>query len=202
MTATADASLSRRAALIADLVDGHHADERRALPYILSLLARVAGFHGKRNGKLEALCEAGNELAQVLEAHLDDQELRLFPALASATGEGLPRELERTQRNRRETERLLVRIRSLADGYAVPEWGDNGYRALMEELQALEDDVRKHMHLESRVLPGLLSPQPEAWRGRVVDPGGRPAGLRESGASGLPAGRGARVRDGGAVPRT
>lgn len=162
MTATAHASLSRRAALIADLVGGHHANERRALPYILTLLARVAGFHGKRNGKLDALCDAGNELARVLEAHLDDQELRLFPALAGATGEGLRRELERTQRNLRETERLLVRIRSLADGYVAPDWGDNGYRALMEELQALEDDVRKHMHLESHLLPSLLSRQPEA----------------------------------------
>lgn len=196
MTAIADASPSRRAALIADLVDGHHASERRALPYILALLARVAGFHGKRNGKLSALCDAGTELADVLEAHLDDQELRLFPDLAAGRGEGLQRGLEWTRRNRRELERLLVRIRSLADGYVAPEWGDNGYRALMEELQALEDDVRKHMQLESRVLPRLLSPQAEAWRDRVLDAGG-PVGLGESGAGGC-----GRVREGGPAART
>lgn len=161
MSAIADATLSRRTALVEELLGGHHAAERRALPYILTLLARVAGFHGKRNGKLDALCQAGNELADLLQAHLDEQESRLFPALAAATGEGLRRELERTQGNLRETERLLVRIRSLSDGYVAPDWGDRGYRALMEELAALEDDVRQHLHLESQVLPGLLPLQPE-----------------------------------------
>jgi regulator of cell morphogenesis and NO signaling len=157
-----DASRSHRTAVIADIVDGHHANARRALPYIVTLLARVAGFHGKRNGKLNALCDAGHELADALEAHLDDQERQLFPALAAGSGEGLRRELEKTHGRHRQVEQLLERIRSLADGYVAPEWGDHGYRALMEELAALEDDVLRHMRLESSILPGLLSRHTEA----------------------------------------
>ncbi len=156
-----DASL-HRTAVIADIVDSHHASARRALPYIVTLLARVAGFHGKRNWKLNALCDAGQELADRLESHLDDQERQLFPALAAGAGEGARRELERTYRHHREVERLLALVRSLADGYVAPEWSDHGYRALMEELEALEGDVLQHVRFESRVLPGLLSRHPEA----------------------------------------
>ncbi len=156
------ATPSDRSTVLADIVEGHHANARRALPYIVTLLARVAGFHGKRNGKLNALCEAGHRLADALEAHLDQQELQLFPALAAGEGEGVRRQLERTYNHHREMEQLLSQIRSLADGFVAPEWGDNGYRALMEELEAFEGDVLQHLRLERGVLPGLLARQPEA----------------------------------------
>ncbi|HEY6004627.1 MAG TPA: hemerythrin domain-containing protein [Anaeromyxobacter sp.] len=144
--------------LIAHIVQQHHAYARRALPYIVPLLARVAGFHGKRNEKLDALCDVGNALAETLEAHLDEEELEIFPALLGAprrTGAALA---PRACHHPGEVARLLVRVRALADDYSAPEWASLAYRVLMEELEALEEDVTEYMHLEEFVLmPRLMA---------------------------------------------
>jgi regulator of cell morphogenesis and NO signaling len=162
---SADSRLPREAALLAHLVEHHHARARRSLPYIVPLLAKVAGRHGRRNGRLDALCDAGNELVERLERFLDEEERALFPALQAGAGarEAVRREVDEMIRHHREVERLLARVRSLADGFVAPEWGDGTYRALMEELEALEDEVLEHVHLESfALIPCLLSGAPGA----------------------------------------
>ncbi len=142
--------------VVAHIVERHHTYVRSALPYIVPLLARVAGMHGKRNTKLNSLCDVGQQLADTLEAHLEEEERDLFPALLAAPRRAAVRgELEHVYRHHHEAGLLLARVRSLADGYAVPEWGDRSYQALMEELEALEEDVTEHMHLENCVfIPG------------------------------------------------
>lgn len=163
--ASAEAHAPREAALVAHLVEHHHARARRSLPYIVPLLAKVAGRHGRRNGRLDALCEAGNELADRLERFLDEEERSLFPALAAGAGAraAVRHEIEEMIRHHREVERLLARVRSLADGYVAPDWSDGTYRTLLEELEALEDQVMEHVHLESfALIPCLLSSRAEA----------------------------------------
>lgn len=148
------------AALVAHIVEHHHAYARRALPYILPLLAKITGSHRKQNRKLNALCDAGHELADVLEAHLDEEERDLFPELlARAPRPELVRQkLDEMYQHHREVALLLERIRWLADDYATPEWGGRSYQALMEELEALEEDMIEHLHLENYVLvPRLFS---------------------------------------------
>jgi len=152
------------AILVAHIVDQHHAYARRALPYIVPLLAKVVGAHGKRNPKLSALCDAGQELADALEAHLDDEERDLFPALlAGAPPRDVARKLDAMCRHHQEVSLLLARIRWLADGYATPDWCGQSYRALMEELESLDEDVIEHMHLEKYALVSRFSwPRSEA----------------------------------------
>jgi regulator of cell morphogenesis and NO signaling len=143
---------------VAQIMDHHQPYARRALPYIVPLLAKVAGCHGARNAKLGALCDAGTELADALEAHLEE-EVELLPALLDG-----PERREaaapapRTCGHRGELVRLLEQIRSLADGYAAPEWAGLAYRVLMEELEALEEDLLEYVHLEEFVVaPRLLA---------------------------------------------
>ncbi len=47
---------------------------------------------------------------------------------------------------------LLARMRTLTGGFTTPEWGCNTYRVLMTELDALEADILRHVHLENHVL--------------------------------------------------
>ncbi len=140
--------------LVVHILEHHHSYARRALPYIVPLLARVAGFHGKRNQKLGALCDAGQALADALEAHLEEEERELFPALLGERlrPDGIPALEPRVCGHHGEVTRLLARVRALADGYAAPEWASLAYRVLMEELEALEEDVTEYMHLENFVL--------------------------------------------------
>jgi hypothetical protein len=103
-----------------------HATPVERLPYVVALLGRVAGAHRRRNAKLGALCDAGEELADALEGPADARE--------------------------RPVALLLARVRWLADDFAVPAWGDRAYQALMEELAALEADVRARLDVAGPTL--------------------------------------------------
>ncbi len=145
-------------ALVALIVENHHAFARRALPYIVPLLAKVAGRHGRRDGRLNVLCDAGQQLADVLEEYMDEEERALFPAIVAGARETVRQALPLVRRRQREIEQLLARVRTLADGYVAPEWGDRSYRVLMEELLALEEEITEELHLESCVLlPRMVS---------------------------------------------
>ncbi len=137
----------------------HHAYARRVLPYAMALLAKIAGRHGKRNAKLSALYDVGEELANRLDDQMEEEERDVFSALLTpgTRREILRLALERMFGSRGEIRMLLMRMRWLADGFVAPEWAGRSYRALMEELAALEEDVLEHMHLERYVLLPRLS---------------------------------------------
>lgn len=46
----------------------------------------------------------------------------------------------------------LAEMRRFSSGYAAPEGGCPGFRALMHDLAALETDLHQHIHLENNIL--------------------------------------------------
>lgn len=151
------AEAKRRTSLVTHIVEHHHAHERGALPYIVSLLAKVAGRWRNRDRRLDALCDVGQDLADTLEAYMEEEERRLLPALAAGGSDAVRGEVSR---HNRELLLLLGRIRALASGYLAPDWADQDYRALMEELEALEESVVERMHVANHVLLGAEAPRP------------------------------------------
>ena len=149
------------AALVARIVDRHHGYLRRQLPFLEPLVAKVAIVHGAKNPKLAELLATFRELADALEPHLDREEEVLFPALVARRPdpEIVRRELEDMHADHLTVGALLARIRSGSNGFATPEWGCNTYRVVMRELEALEGDVLRHVHLENHVLmPRFVAP--------------------------------------------
>jgi regulator of cell morphogenesis and NO signaling len=147
------------AALIARIVDRHHGYARSALANIEPIAAKVARVHGPKDPGLLELHAAFTELSAALLPHLDEEETELFPALLAAGKDRrqLHRELERMLADHLAVGDLLARIRSLANGFSIPEWGCTTYRVLMTELEALEADTLRHVHLENHVLVPLAS---------------------------------------------
>jgi regulator of cell morphogenesis and NO signaling len=141
-------------ALIALIVDRHHGYLRRALPYLQPLAEKVAKVHGPHNPKLQPLLETFVAVRGALEPHIDDEEQNLFPALAAPQPdrESIARQVASMNEEHLAVGSLLEQMRTLSDGYATPEWGCNSYRVLMAELEALEGDVLRHVHLENHVL--------------------------------------------------
>lgn len=141
-------------ALVARIVDRHHGYLRQALPYLAPLVAKVARVHGDRNPALVPLAETFGALAGALEPHLDEEEQVLFPALVARKPDRavIEAELARMYADHLAVGRLLGELRARSDGFSVPAWGCNTYRVVMAELEALEADVLRHVHLENHVL--------------------------------------------------
>jgi regulator of cell morphogenesis and NO signaling len=142
------------AAMIARIIDQHHGYLRRALPYIEPLMAKVAKVHGPRDANLHQLYAAFRDLAGSLGPHLEEEEEVLFPALTVRRPDArtVKQELERMHEDHLAVGDLLARIRTLTAGFTTPEWGCGTYRVLMSELDALEADILRHVHLENHLL--------------------------------------------------
>ncbi len=152
--ADADPRTLSTAALIARIIDRHHEYLRRALPYVAPIAAKVAKVHGGHDPRLVEVHAAFTALADALGPHLDEEEAVLFPALMARRPDAalVQREVERMMVDHLAVGDLLARIRTLSDDFTTPEWGCNTYRVLMAELNALEADILRHVHLENHVL--------------------------------------------------
>jgi regulator of cell morphogenesis and NO signaling len=145
--------------LLAYIVRRHHAYLREALPYVLPLAAKVARVHGERNPALEPLHQTMQALERALLPHLEQEETELFPGLASGTEPAWARrQLASMFEEHVAVGLLLGTARDLSGGFSTPEWGCKTYRVLMHELEALEADVLRHVHLENHVLAPRFSP--------------------------------------------
>ncbi|MCC6526861.1 MAG: iron-sulfur cluster repair di-iron protein [Polyangiaceae bacterium] len=141
-------------ALVGHIVAHHHEYLREAMPFVSGLAAKVASVHGASDPRLVELHALVTQLFAALEPHLADEEEKLFPALMSQSPERpvLARDLAAMLEEHRAVGALLQAMRAAADDYAWPEWACNSYRALFAELEALEGDVLRHVHLENHVL--------------------------------------------------
>lgn len=147
-----DARALSSPALIDHILSRYHAPLRKTLPFLRMLAAKVARVHGEHNPRLVELGEIVAQLAETLEAHIDDEEASLFPAMTDGDGRNLSGRLTSTRDEHAVVGELLGRMRTATEEYAVPAWACNSYRTLYRELERLETDVLRHVHLENHVL--------------------------------------------------
>ncbi len=140
--------------LVDHIVSTHHAYLRRALPFIGGLATKVHRVHGDKEPRLGVVHELCATLADDLDAHLDQEEQHLFPALIAPTGDRaqLTCELAAMFDDHLAIGALLERLRTATDDYTPPAWACTSYRTLFAELASLEDDILRHVHLENHVL--------------------------------------------------
>ncbi|HUJ29216.1 MAG TPA: iron-sulfur cluster repair di-iron protein [Myxococcales bacterium] len=148
------------AELVSFIVSRHHAYLRDALPFLVTLAAKVAAVHGDRDPLLRDLQAEFAELRETLELHLDQEEETLFREVVAAEPDQaqLRRELTGMREEHREMGAALRRIRALSNDYTPPPWACTSYRTLLTELRHFEDDLRRHVHLENDVLLPRFTP--------------------------------------------
>jgi regulator of cell morphogenesis and NO signaling len=144
-------------ALIAHIISTHHAYLRRTLPFVRGLAAKVGRVHGEREPQLVTLAALVVELEATLTPHLDAEEGVLFHAMLAANAgaagvNAMADDLVAMKQEHEAVGALLEQIRSAADGYHAPEWACTSYRTLFAELDQLEGDILRHVHLENHVL--------------------------------------------------
>jgi regulator of cell morphogenesis and NO signaling len=146
---------------LADHIEAtHHAYLRRELPRIGQLLARVVNAHGKRHPAVIEVADVYTHFVGELQQHMQKEEQILFPAVrqleAGATGGfhcgTLSSPIDVMEAEHDAAGEALARFRSLTAGYSSPEDVCNTYRALMDALRDLEEDMHQHVHKENNIL--------------------------------------------------
>lgn len=140
--------------LIGLIMSRHHEYLRRVLPFLQPLAAKVSRVHGDHNPKLRAVESTFVELVDALVPHLDQEEQVLFPSLMSREPDRaiVDKELSSMHEDHLAVGAMLDRLRTAAEEFRTPDWACNSYRTLFRELEALEADILRHVHLETHVL--------------------------------------------------
>ncbi|CAM4340273.1 iron-sulfur cluster repair di-iron protein [Cytophagaceae bacterium 50C-KIRBA] len=151
--------------LVDYIVNTHHSYVRNYLPDIQLFAAKVMRVHGDNHPELIQVHQLVEEIADELNPHMMKEEQVLFPfikalALAQKTQEKLAPIHFGTVRNpihmmEMEHEQVgqnFESIRQLTQNYRLPEDACGTYTVLFQMLQAFEEDLHMHIHLENNVL--------------------------------------------------
>lgn len=152
------------AALAHDIVDVHHAYMWAEMPQLAQLIDTVYRVHAERHPELAELQAVFTEAVEALEPHMSTEERVVFPAISrfekdpSAIAESFAEPISQLRAEHEEIGRMFKTLRSLTDGYAIPEDACASYQAMLSRLQEMERDLHEHIHKENNVLfPQVLA---------------------------------------------
>jgi len=141
------------------IVSTHHAYTKEALPRLQRLTQRVARVHGLQDPRLVTLEASFETFALETLDHMDKEERMLFPMIqALSMGERWPLPptvqfpINCMLREHDQHAAHLEAFRALTDGYVPPENACGTWRALLDGLQDLEQDLHRHIHKENSFL--------------------------------------------------
>jgi regulator of cell morphogenesis and NO signaling len=169
-------------ALIAYIVDTHHAYTRQALQTLQKLAEKVRHAHGENHPELLVVERLVAELTADLVPHMLKEEQVLFPfvekleqALAAEREAPVPffgtvqNPIRMMMLEHETAGEKLLELRSLTMDYALPEEACTSYKALFARLIEIEADLHRHIHLENNILfPRALELETRSQKNELV----------------------------------
>jgi len=151
--------------LINYILDKHHVYTKEEMARLEPLIAKVISVHGDNHPELRGLGELFQQLCADLKPHMFKEEQILFPYLiemeraavekmpAPSAPFGTVKNPIRMMMMEHETVGdLLKELRALTSNYLVPADGCISYQTLYQALEAFEQDLHQHIHLENNIL--------------------------------------------------
>lgn len=144
--------------LIAYIEQMHHKYVSDAIPRIFMFTEKVAMRHGDSMPELVTIFQKFQELSVEMRDHMSDEEGRVFPAIVrllndpEADIESLVPMIMELEDEHTHAGSLMAEIRELTNGFNPPEWACNTFRVSYAELEAFENDLHRHVHLENNIL--------------------------------------------------
>jgi regulator of cell morphogenesis and NO signaling len=130
-----------------------HEPLKESLPRLLTWSDAVVRAHGSRTDEpVERLRDVLHELSEELLAHMAKEEQVLFPWILKGNGRTAGGPIRVMQAEHDSAGRQLALIRFLTRNFRVPEEACETWSALVRELEQLDEDLRRHIHLENNVL--------------------------------------------------
>ncbi len=145
--------------LIDHILKAFHEPLREELPRLEELALKVLDAHGEKDpDKFREIADLVSSLRAELENHMKKEEQILFPLVREGKGNLAEGPIAVMMVEHDEAGGVLRRLRKLTDNYLVPEEACNTWRALWCGLNALEESLHEHIHLENNILfPRVLA---------------------------------------------
>jgi regulator of cell morphogenesis and NO signaling len=145
----------------------HHAPLREELPRLIALVRKVATVHGDSHPWVREIDEIFENFAAELAVHMTREEVTLFPAIrrceagTGGAGKELAAPIRVMEQDHETAGDDLSRIRALSNGFAAPEGACMTFRAMLDGLRELDEDLHMHVHKENNILfPRVLALAP------------------------------------------
>jgi len=143
--------------LISHILTTYHEPLREELPRLGTMAAKVAQVHGGKAPAFERVRVLVAELATDLLAHMQKEEVVLFPAIDANEASVPPTfpiagPIAAMEHEHDDAGALLAELRALTEDYEPPPWSCATVRALYHGLAELESAMHVHVHLENNVL--------------------------------------------------
>src|SRR5207253_994614 len=164
-TSTFDFQDLSAAELIQYILDKHHVYTRDEMQRLEALVEKVVTAHGANHSELLSIRDLLQQLIAELRGHMFKEEQILFPfivQLEHSVSQGQPAPFApfgtvnnpvRMMMSEHDNAGELMReMRKLSRDYKVPENACTTYQTFYEALEAFEQDLHQHIHLENNVL--------------------------------------------------
>lgn len=140
----------------------HHAYLRQELPRLQAMIAKVAAVHGDRHPWMYDVVTVFNPFMREMESHMVKEEQVLFPMIraleagesnvADHCGGTIANPVRMMEHEHDDAGEALRRLRKLTDDYTPPIGACMTFRAMLDGLRDLEEDMHQHVHKENNVL--------------------------------------------------
>ena len=147
------------------IIQTHHSYVLESIPIIFQYAEKVARVHGHHYKETIEIKEAFQLVAAELRAHLQKEEMVLFPfikSMAKAKKNGLPmpnppfgtvqNPIRMMKMEHENAGDIFKKIALLSNNYQPPEGACNTFRVLYAKLREFEADLHQHIHLENNIL--------------------------------------------------
>ena len=150
--------------LVSYIVGTHHDYVKKEMPQIIAWLQRVVSKHGERHPEMRKVTAIFEALVEEMTAHMQKEELILFPLIIDAEGRSLAGKsnhlnitylkapIDMMEQEHDHAGHLLNEIRELTNSYTPPGDACTTYRLVIAALHAFEADLHQHVHLENNIL--------------------------------------------------
>lgn len=151
--------------LIDHIIQKHHRFLMEELPQLSPYVTKVLRVHGPEQPHLVQVHKLFNDLKTELEQHLMKEETKAFPLIIqfeqnpTKENEQAMREVIEELVTEHDTAGDIIKeIRQITNDFTPPFDACGTYRLVYNRLEALEEDLFTHIHLENNILfPRILA---------------------------------------------
>ena len=142
----------------------HHTYVNENIPFLQQKLQRLCEVHSENHNELFEIKRLFDGAAENLSAHMKKEELILFPyirKMVSSKKENTQEKsefghilqpIEQMEEEHHVEGERFKKISELTQDYTCPPDGCNTYQVTFKTLQDFENDLHRHIHLESNIL--------------------------------------------------